>query len=348
MTDSEINLVLSNADMNNPALVAYEEYGKWDITFDNPDDLEQQKQIRQCLTEAVSIYQTMKAQESQTRSDVDYSKAQVDSLSGSLDNMYRMDKDIATNSEMMNKRFEQVDKAKADTVKSLATHILISTLLVVSVQEHIAYLKSLISPANKVNPAYIPFNPKLESNDFNKIAHFRVLEPFHDTLKNYLKPDASILRFKSELFYAAIDSDKSFKFTMLPLFIQSISYGSVDKVQIFPLIGDYFNTQFFGRMEQVITIEALLLDTPETKAFATITMLYMDFFRLTHVSRVGVPLTLEIGDKLFTGAFTSMNINKSSMNEDLLQVTFEFLVLEYTAFTEYNRLPINNIHTVTW
>lgn len=319
---------------------------RYSTEYYNTDNPEVQAQIVNELNQAIADHQSVKMSLSQIDSSISYNQAQISSTTASIDNLYKTNPKLANDSTMTS-RFDSLDRLSEQSrlYGQQRSELYTCELLL---QDRISYLKSLLGGLNKLNPTYIPFNPKLESQDFNKIAHFRVLEPFHETLKGYLTPGSSIYEFKSELFYAAVDSDTSFRFTMMPLFIQSITYGSVDRIQVSSLMGDYFHTQFFGRAEQIITINAFLLDTPETKAFATITMLYMDFFRLTHVSRVGIPLTLEMGEKLFTGAFTSMNINKSSNNEDLLEVTFEFLVLEYTAITRYNRLPLPNVHTVTW
>lgn len=298
------------------------------------------------LSQAVSDYQSVNTSLNEVENTIIRATQQKEQTAIKLDNTYKSSVSNPNSNQVMGLMddMNSYDNTIIDSNNSKSDLMKAKTFL----EERISYLKSLLSGYNKLTPTYIPFNPKLEAGDFNRIAHFRVLESFHSLLRDYLTPGASILDFKSKLFYAAVDSDTSFRFTMLPLFIQEITYGSIDKTQISPLIGDYFHSQFFGRAEQSITISAYLLDTPETNAFATITMLYMDFFRITHVSRVGIPLTLEMGDKLFTGAFTSMNINKNSVTEDLMHVTFEFLVLEYTAFSEYNRLAINNVHTVTW
>lgn len=319
---------------------------KYSTEYHNIDNPDVQAQAAQELQQAVADQQQVTLELSTIKSDIAYNNSQINNTTTSIDSMYVHNPELA-NSTSMNNMFKELDTLKDTNGKYIQQQATLEKCKVL-LQERIAYLNSILGNLNKLNPVYIPFNYKLETQNFNKIAHFRVLEQFHEVLKGYLTPVESIYAFKSELFYAAIDSDTSFRFIKLPLFMQSITYGSIDDTQITPLMGDYFHSQFFGRLEQVITIDAYLLDTPETKAFATITMLYMDFFRLSHVSRVGVPLTLEFGDKLFTGAFKSMNINKNSIEEDLIEISFEFLVLEYTAYTEYNKLPINNVHTVTW
>lgn len=216
-------------------------------------------------------------------------------------------------------------------------------------KERIAYFTQLLlEETKKYNPHFIPNKYKLESEDFNKIAHFRVLPVFNEQINSYVQ-DNVILGYKRKLIESAIDSRESFRFTMLPLFIQNISYGSNERTNMLPLIGDVYDSYHYGRSPQILSISGVLLDTPETNASAVITMLYMDFFRLAHVSRIGVPLTLEIGDKLFTGAFISLNTNKTTEGiSDLLNIDFEFLVLEYFAYSQYNRLDIKNTHNVIW
>jgi hypothetical protein len=122
----------------------------------------------------------------------------------------------------------------------------------------------------------------------------------------------------------------------LDLLIQGIDFTYKERSQIEPMLGDYVSLNFFGKSPMVLSIKASLVDTVDSEGKKTLMTLYSKLLRISQVAKLGVAPYIDFIGFFVQGAFLSLGISETSANDNVLNITAQFLVFNMKLKNQEN------------
>lgn len=183
-----------------------------------------------------------------------------------------------------------------------------------------------------------PISPRNEREGYENMARLKIPESSIDGYKAYVD---STYENKREFLLSGLNENTGV-FEDLPLLIQNVVLSTKERTQLTPVIGDYFDYVSYGRSIYTVNVSATLLDNLSVLSVPYIMFMFADYFRITQVSRIKIPLGIKLPGVTLYGAITSMSISKSSSNNNIATVNFGMIILE-VAYSANNMIEIYGI-----
>lgn len=117
----------------------------------------------------------------------------------------------------------------------------------------------------------------------------------------------------------------------LDLLIQNIDTHIVEHQQIENHIGETFSSLFFGKAPLLVSVAALLPDSPNNYGKSRLIDLYKNTLRISAAARTGIIPALKVKNCTFAGPWASLRISESANYEDVLTVNISIAALSITA-----------------
>lgn len=130
----------------------------------------------------------------------------------------------------------------------------------------------------------------------------------------------------------------------LDLLIQNIDTHIVEHQQIEKHIGETFSSLFFGKAPLLISVAALLPDSPNNYGKSRLIDLYKNTLRISAVARTGVVPALKAKNCIFSGPWVSLRIAESANYEDVITVNFSIAALSITATNNNTTIYLDFAH----
>lgn len=182
---------------------------------------------------------------------------------------------------------------------------------------------------------YIGINP-FDDSDFTGAASIFVTEADYIALQN-LSPtlvDQTIVRsFFNEGFFD------------LDLVIESANFQYADFHRLDEELGDTFSIHYYGKSPIMLMVSGRMFDLAGNGAKHALMAMYRDIFRLSKVAKYKIVPNLEFIGCIASGSLLNLSISENSQSDDILSITFQFLInnLYYSSPDNPGRIKFSSI-----